>query len=308
MARGDEYCRRIGLESKFILPFLPLLLGFILSAIIAVLAYQRGSLAPSGVIGAMLVGTIIFASGGWTWALLLIVFFISSSAFSHYRAHMKEPLAEKFQKGHRRDLGQVLANGGWGALIALAFALTAQPVLFVAFVGAMATVTADTWATELGVLSARPPRLITNGRVVPVGTSGAITPLGTLAALAGALFIGMVASLEALWYGVANALLGLPFIDLSMFLALWTSRAVALVPPAVVGGLAGALFDSLLGATVQAIYFCDFDQKETESARHRCGRDTRLIRGWRWLDNDGVNFLASVFGSIVAAGMYRAIR
>ncbi len=290
------------------MPFINLFVGFILSAIIAVLAHQHGSLDPSGVIGAMLVGTIIFASGGWVWALLLIAFFSTSSALSHYRARVKEPLAEKFQKGQRRDLGQVLANGGWGALIALAFALTAQPILFIAFVGALATVTADTWATELGVLSARPPRLITNGRVVPVGTSGAITPLGTLVALLGAIFIGVVASLDALWRDVENVLLGLPFIDLSMFLAIWPHSAFAFVLAAAVGGLAGALFDSLLGATVQAIYFCDFDQKETESVRHRCGREARLIHGWRWLDNDGVNFGASVFGSVVAAGMYWAIR
>lgn len=308
MAGGDEYCRCVGLESKFIVSFFNLLVGFVLSAIIAALAYQRGSLAPSGVIGAMLVGTIIFASGGWVWALLLVAFFVSSSALSHYRARTKEPFAEKFQKGQRRDLGQVLANGGWGALIALAFALTAQPILFVAFVGAMATVTADTWATELGVLSARPPRLITNGRVVPVGTSGAITPLGTLAAFVGAIFIGVVASLDTLWRGVENVLLGLPFIDLSVSLALWPHSAAAWVPSAAMSGLAGSLFDSLLGATVQGIYFCDFDQKETESARHRCGRDTRLIRGWRWLDNDGVNFGASVFGSAVAAGIYWTMR
>lgn len=274
---------------------LNLLLGLIFSAIIAALAYWRGSLAPSGAIGATIVGTITFAMGGLTWGLLLIAFFVTSSALSHYKARLKEPLAEKFQKGHRRDLGQVLANGGWGTLLALAFGIAPHPLFFVAFVGAMATVNADTWATELGVLSKTPPRLITNGRVVAVGTSGGVTPLGTLAAFCGALFIGSLAFLLSL--SAPDPLLNLA-----------RSRDLLLFPLGfAIAGLVGSFFDSLLGATVQAIYFCDFDQKETESAVHRCGRATRLIRGWRWLDNDWVNFMASVFGSMLAMMGYGVV-
>ncbi len=275
--------------------FLNILLGLILSFLIAALAYGRGSLSPNGVVGAILIGTVIFASGGLTCGLLLIAFFITSSALSHYQMRAKEPLAEKFQKGHRRDLGQVLANGGWGALAALAFAISHHPVWFGAFVGAMAAVNADTWATELGVLSRQPPRSIATGRVVAVGTSGGITLLGTGVALAGALLIGVLAYL----FSAMNSLLP------GLFLA--APNAGALVWVAAAAGLAGSLFDSLLGATVQAIYYCDYDHKETESARHRCGRATRLIRGWRWLDNDWVNFFASVFGSAVAAALYAAM-
>jgi uncharacterized protein (TIGR00297 family) len=269
-------------------------LGLVLSTLIAALAFWRGSLSFSGVIGAIIVGTAVFAAGGVVWGVLLVAFFVSSSILSHYKARAKEPLAEKFQKGHRRDVGQVLANGGWGALLALAVAIRPEPVLFVAFVGAMATVNADTWATELGVLSRQPPRLVTNGRVVAVGTSGGVTPLGTFAAIAGALAIGVLASL-----GMSFA--ADPVADLSGYDLLLGALLFA------AAGLAGSLFDSLLGATVQAIYYCDFDQKETESAVHRCGNGTRLIRGWRWLDNDWVNFMASVFGSGMAVALYRVV-
>jgi uncharacterized protein (TIGR00297 family) len=260
------------------------LLGFALALSIAALAYQRGALSSSGALGAIVVGTLVFAMGGLAWAILLIAFFVTSSVLSRYQARAKEPLAEKFQKGHRRDLGQVLANGGWGALLALAYGFSPQPILFVAFVGAMATVNADTWATELGVLSKTLPRLITNGRVVAIGTSGGVTRIGTLVAFCGALLIGALA-----------------------FVARLEIRDWRLIPISAVAGLIGSLFDSLLGATVQAIYYCDFDQKETESAIHRCGRATRLIRGWRWLDNDWVNFLASVVGSGIAVVGYWAI-
>ncbi len=261
--------------------------------LIAALAFWRGSLSFSGAVGAVLVGTAIFAGGGVIWGILLVVFFITSSGLSHYRARAKEPLAEKFQKGHRRDLGQVLANGGWGALLALIFAAYPHPLLFIAFAGAMASVNADTWATELGVLSARPPRLITTGRVVAVGTSGGITPIGTLVAFAGALIIGVLVFMSQLAIGTLG--------DVSTRVLLLSPLILA------VAGLAGSLFDSLLGATVQGIYYCDFDQKETESSLHRCGHKTRLIRGWRWLDNDWVNFISSVFGSGVAVALYRVV-
>jgi uncharacterized protein (TIGR00297 family) len=267
---------------------LNLFFGFALALLVAALAYWRGSLSFSGAVGATIIGTLIFAVGGFAWAILLIAFFITSSALSHYQARAKEPLAEKFQKGHRRDLGQVLANGGWGALLALAYGFAPQPILFVAFVGAMATVNADTWATELGVLSKIAPRLITNGRVVAVGTSGGVTPLGTFVAFCGALLIGILAFLAQVIFDY----------HLSFVIC------HCLIPLA---GLLGSLFDSLLGATVQAIYYCDFDQKETEAAFHRCGRATRLIRGWRWLDNDWVNFLSSIVGSLIAVAAYNAL-
>lgn len=271
--------------------------GLALSGIVASIAYVRGSLAASGVAGAVVVGTVVFAFGGLGWGLLLIAFFVTSSALSHFRAGVKEPLADKFQKGYRRDIGQVLANGLWGAVLAVAFWVDPQPVWLAAFIGAMATVNADTWATELGVLSPTPPRLVTTGRTVAIGTNGGVTPLGLAAALSGALVIALLAWLLA-WM---NGWFPIPLFPVLPFAASvpWPTIVLAVG----LAGLLGSLFDSFLGATWQAIYYCDWDRKETESALHRCGRPTRLIRGWRWLDNDGVNFLASIVGSGVAAGL-----
>ncbi len=264
-----------------------LVLGLLLSAAIGWLGYRRRSLARSGVVGAVLVGTMIFTLGGWAWGTLLVVFFISSSALSHYKGARKEALTEKFSKGSQRDLAQTLANGGAGALLALANGLWPGPLWWPLFVGVVATVNADTWATELGVLSAAPPRLITTGRVVAVGTSGGLTLTGTGAALAGAALIGVVAAGFDLAGGAA------------------LTAAMGLVLVAAVAGLLGALADSLLGATVQAIYVCTADGQETERhPLHRCGAPTRHLRGWPWLDNDWVNFLSSVAGGVVAGGLW----
>jgi uncharacterized protein (TIGR00297 family) len=272
-----------------------LLTGFLFSSIIALLAYRRGSLAASGALGAMLVGTLIFGLGGWVWGLTLITFFVSSSALSHYKEATKEHLTEKFAKGHRRDLGQTLANGAAGALLAIAFAVWNAPALFAAYLGAMGAVNADTWATELGVLNPTPPRLITNGQVVEVGTSGGVSRLGTLASAAGALIIG----LAALTFSIIGQLLdagGAPW------------RYAWAVPVALVGGLLGSLVDSLLGATVQAIYYCPQCAKETEKPVHGCGTPTRQQRGWRWLNNDMVNFISSLAGALAATALYLLIR
>ncbi len=82
-------------------------------------------------------------------------------------------------------------------------------------------------------------------------------------------------------------------------LVAWAGLFLAVV--ATVGGLTGSLVDSLLGATVQAIYYCAACSRETERPVHGCGRPTKLIRGWTWLNNDLVNLAASLIGGLVSA-------
>lgn len=267
--------------------FLRLLLGLFSSGIIGLLAYRRRSLSRSGMAGAVLTGTTTFGLGGWSWGLSLIFFFVSSSFLSHFRERDKIGIAtDKFSKGSRRDLGQVIANGGIATLLALSYGSTSSTtlrnILQAGYVGALATATADTWATEVGVFSRQQPRLLTTGKPVPAGTSGGITLLGTGASAAGAFFLGLVFWLLQRW---RRAYTPLPLI-------------------AFMSGLLGSLFDSLLGATVQAIYYCSACNKETERQIHSCGTKTRLRRGLHWLNNDVVNFLATLVGGLVAMVVY----
>jgi uncharacterized protein (TIGR00297 family) len=257
-------------------------LGFGLGIVIALAAHVAGSLSRSGAVAAAIVGGITFGFGGLAGTVLLLLFFVSSSVLSRVGGERKRQVASAFAKGGRRDAGQVMANGGLAALLAAVFGLTRDPTWLVAMAGAWAAVNADTWATELGVLARGLPRLVTNGRPVPAGTSGAVSREGTLAAIAGAALLGLVGAL----------LLRQPW----------------LVVAASLGGVAGALVDSLLGATVQAIYYCPSCDKDTERhPRHTCGTETRLKRGWPWLGNDLVNFAASVVGAAVTAGLWMAL-
>ncbi len=273
-----------------------LVLGLACSAGIGFLAFRREALDFSGAVGAAVAGTLIFGLGGWIWGALLITFFLLSTLLSKYKARTKASLAEKFAKGSRRDLGQVLANGGAGIVLAILYAWMAHPVLLFAFGGAMATVNADTWATELGVLSRRPPRLITSGEVVEPGTSGGISLVGTLATGVGGLVIGG-AALAYLWLDGA-------FGGGGAALAGGSTMLPALVAATAVGGLGGSFFDSLLGATVQAIYYTRRRSKETERPIEPDGTPNQLLRGWRWLNNDWVNFLSSLVGAGLGSLVY----
>lgn len=258
-----------------------ILYGVLLAVVIAYLAFRARSLNKSGAIAATLVGTIIFGLGGLPWAILLMIFFITSSGLSRLFKSRKRGLDEKFSKGHERDAGQVFGNGGLATFFAALHAFYPESILpWIGFAASLAAVNADTWATELGVLNPTPPRMITNPRRrVEKGTSGGISLFGTLASLLGA------------------AVIALPAVFLSPlgYLAPEIFFLIALA------GLAGSLFDSFLGATVQAMYYCPTDQKETEKhPMHTCGTQTVHIRGWKWLDNDWVNFACGAFGVLTA--------
>ncbi len=295
-----------------------LLIGLILASLIALLAYLTRVLSASGLAAAILVGTVIFGLGGLPWAILLLAFFISSSALSHLAGRSKTQLQEKIAKGSRRDASQVLANGGVAVLILLGLALTRSgfilgglstsfsqallvgfkltaidhPLVFVAFAASLAAANADTWSTEIGVLSKSLPVLVTTGQPVERGTSGGISNLGVLAGLGGSALIALLAA-GMLWSsynsGLSVGLLGTGFTTFGFSFVLVTA-----------GGLFGSWVDSLLGATLQVIYSCPSCLKETERhPYHSCGARTSFKRGWRWLNNDWVNVICTASGALV---------
>lgn len=222
---------------------------------------------------------VTFGAGGVVPGVLLILFFVSSSLLSRVGGGRKRALHAKFAKGGRRDHWQVLANGLTAAILSVLYGTSADPLWLAGIAGALAASNSDTWSTELGVLSRTSPRLITTWAIVAPGTSGGITTLGTLAAMAGSALIGVVGGLM--------------------------SANVLLISSASYAGLIGAMFDSLLGASVQAIYHCPACDHETERHPvHHCGTETKHVRGWRWLNNDGVNFAASLLGAAAAMGIW----
>lgn len=259
-----------------------LLLGFILAVIVAVLAQRAHSLSMGGAFSAALVGALVFGMGGWQWAVLLLAFFVSSSLLTRIFKYRKRELSEKFSKGGQRDAGQVLGNGGVATIfVLLHFFFPGAIWPWLGFSGALAAVNADTWATELGVLNSGLPHLITDlKRRVERGTSGGVSLFGTVSALLGSAVIAVLAA----WFSLLSSFSWPVFLVVTL------------------AGLAGSLVDSLLGGTIQAMYFCPKDQKETEKHPiHSCGTPTVQLRGWKWLDNDWVNVACSLSGAFLAS-------
>jgi len=252
------------------------LAGLLLAGALAFAARMARALSPGGALAALVVGTAAVIAG-WTWAVVLIAFFVSSSALSRVKRSAREArIGRIVEKGDERDATQVLANGGVFAAAALLASATGESLLTAAALGALAAATADTWATEVGTLAGAPPRSIVSLKPLPAGTSGGVTVAGTLASIAGASFISVVAYLTG------------------------TGAAPAAV---FFGGVSGSLADSLVGATVQERRWCDRCSEATERRTHTCGMPTRIAGGVPGVRNDFVNVVCTLVGAAVAAAV-----
>ncbi|MEO6458230.1 MAG: DUF92 domain-containing protein [Chloroflexia bacterium] len=267
--------------------------AYILAGLVGYGGYRAKALSASGAVAACVIGGIIFGFGGLPWAFVLIAFFASSSLLSFFKTSDSRKIraSETFEKGGRRDAAQVLANGSVATVLAALSILmggATLPYLFAGFVGALAAATADTWATEIGVLSKARPRMLTSWKMVNAGTSGAVTLTGIGAAFAGAMFLGIVGAAAVLLQGEI------------------THSGQALVLAALAGGMGGSMLDSLLGATLQASYRCPQCEKATESRIHSCGATAQLMKGIPIINNDVVNFAATLTGALLGALVYSA--
>lgn len=270
-------------------------MGLAGSTAIAGAAYARKSLSGSGFAAAVLLGTTMYAVGSPVWFGSLIAFFVSSTLLSKWKKRVKAKAESGYEKTDRRDAGQVAANGALALVLCVADALWPNPLWWYAFLGALAAVNADTWATEIGGLSKSPPRSITSGRRVPAGTSGGVSGLGLAASMAGGLFIGVIAWL----------LLFIPGQDEPSGVAGSGLRLVWWGAAGLAAGTLGSLADSLLGATVQLTYRCGVCGRDIERPHH-CGQPAVRIRGYAGWNNDAVNVACSLTGALVALAVASA--
>ncbi len=248
------------------------MIALVAAAAVSTAAWRLAALTRSGAVAATLVGATVLHFAGLGAAVVLVFFFVTSSALSAL-----PPRGARSARGAR----QVVANGSVAALAAALVAVY-RPA-GIAFLGATAAATADTWATEIGVRFGRRPRSILSLRPQPAGTSGAVSLAGTAAAAAGALAVALaggwlVVNAEAAWLPIATA------------------------------GLVGSLADSALGAGFQARYHCPACAAAPEVARHDgCTVRAARISGIPGLDNDAVNWLATG-GAAALAGWLASLQ
>jgi uncharacterized protein (TIGR00297 family) len=223
-------------------------------AALALLVWRARAATGGGALtGGLLMGCFCLTTPGWhssAWALLtMLALTLTATRIGRAR---KQQLGTAESK-HGRAAAQVAANLGVAALAGTLIYVDGQILALTVLLAALAEAGADTLASELGQALYATPRLITTLKPVPPGTDGGITFPGTALGSVGALAIASV--------GVAA-----------------TSLPSQVIWIATGAGVAGLLFDSLLGATLE-----------------RAGR----------LNNDAVNFLSTIFAAVVAlAGGY----
>lgn len=261
---------------------LPSLLALALGPIVAGAVWRAGMLTGGGAVAAAAVGSAS-ALAGLDWVTLLLGFFISSVMLGRVgKAEKQRRSANIIEKSGARDAVQVLANGAVFGTVALfaARGSAAWPLASVGL-GALAAATADTWGTEIGMLSRSAPRSILTAAPLEPGMSGGVSVLGLVATVGGAASIGILAT--ALRWPVPVAM------------------------AAAAGGVVGALSDSFLGASVQQRRRSAQTGRVTERLTDSDGTPTTHAGGLDWLTNDGVNFAATLIGGGTAWQLYTTL-
>lgn len=239
-------------------PLPGLVAGFGFSLISSSLAYYLKALDFDGLIGGVVVGTLLYAAAPVLF-LTTLVFLMSSAMLGKFADY-----DERFQKKGKRNAIQVIANG-FGASFAAVLIFSGYDALALG-IAATAAATADTWATEIGSRSKRNPRLITTLQIVEKGRSGGVTPLGLGASVAAGVFI---------------------------FLVTYPFYGFAFLIPAILGGVVGSLVDSVFGATSQGIFRCRICGRLTEVDAH-CAKPAMRECGVWWFNNDLVNLVSTL--------------
>ncbi len=241
--------------------------------LIAYLSFRFKFLSLTGSIATFLLATVVFGIGGLSWTIPILTFFIPSSILSKVGKSKKKKFEDTFEKSGTRDLYQVFANGGIGGVLAILSALYPEyHYWYLLYILSLMVATADTWSTELGVLSKKPPILITTFKPVKPGISGGISFFGTISGLAGSALILFGGS----------------------FFTHFTSFEIIIL---LVLSVFGNFLDSIIGATIQAQYQCNICQKYTEKQMH-CNQPSKLISGFHFINNDIVNFSSNFFTAI----------
>ncbi|MCL4538490.1 MAG: DUF92 domain-containing protein [Bacteroidetes bacterium] len=264
--------------------FRSFMLGELFAFLVAFASYRLKLLTKDGATATFVMGGFIFGLGGWQWAVPILLFFIIGSGASRLFSSEKTSYNLLYEKSHTRDAGQVLANGGVGLLVLMLSILSPDHHWYLAYLGSLTAATADTLGTEIGVFSRGNPFSIPLWKRVEKGISGGVSYLGTTTGLLSAAVL---------------ASLSLPFSGGYILFPIRFIFAGAL------SGAIGSLADSIIGGTFQSQYRCPACNKITERRKHCNDSETTLVSGWRWINNDVVNFAGSLVGAVAFPLLFR---
>ncbi|EKM77260.1 hypothetical protein AGABI1DRAFT_115410 [Agaricus bisporus var. burnettii JB137-S8] len=275
----------------------------VLALLLSLHGLRKKSLSPSGALTAFCVGYGTLSGGLWVFGITLIGFYLIGSRATKYGKQRKAKLEEGYQEAGYRSGWQVLCNSVcgvaaavmWNAMFGVEYDSSkwcpldrevgngwSRMLLFVAL-GHFACCLGDTLASELGILSAGKPRLVTTFERVPPGTNGGMSVGGTLASLLGGAAVGVL---------MASTLV----VENVRCREAWSSVTLSLIVGGALAGFLGSLIDSLIGATLQ----------QTRYSQGRVSTEGEVISGLNVLTNNQVNLVSSVITSVVSGVVSRS--
>ncbi len=252
-----------------------LFVGIMICFLIVYLAWRNRWLDLGGNIAAFFLGTTILFLTDWFWIFPLLFFFFSGSFLSQWKKDLKTELTH-WQEVSGRNVFQVFANASIALLPAFFYNQTHELYWLYCYMAAIAAMTADTWASELGMVGKSSAYSILSFKPVAHGLSGAVSARGLLMAVAGGLIVPVF--LRLVYPSVSWLVIVL--IGFSAWL--------------------GQIVDSILGATIQARYICPVCNHPVEFSKH-CHQQTSLSQGWRFINNHWVNFISSCAAMLIFA-------
>ncbi|RZA03857.1 MAG: DUF92 domain-containing protein [Sphingobacteriaceae bacterium] len=199
------------------------ILIYLLLASGASFSFIKHKLTLPGAVTGLVAGLFIYEGTGLTGFTMLCLFFIAGSWATSWHKNEKN-ISEA---NHPRTSGQVLANGGVAALLAIVAFIKPDlsPLLLVMLAGSLASAMADTLSSELGMVYGKRFFNVITFKKDERGLDGVVSVEGTLIGLGGAF---------------VTALLFWLFTD-------W-SKALYIIT---IAGFLGNIVDSILGATLE---------------------------------------------------------
>lgn len=172
---------------------LTLSISMILCFSMTFFAFYKRILDIKGALAALALGLVISIFSDIYWLLALICFLIFSSLVTRIKFNYKKQHGLAEGRIGERGIGNVIAVGfipGFIALFSYHLDKVHPGLAGLLFLSSLSIAAADTFASEVGVLSKR-VLLITSFKSVPPGTDGGISLWGELSALLGAFLVSL---------------------------------------------------------------------------------------------------------------------
>jgi uncharacterized protein (TIGR00297 family) len=252
---------------------------FLLIALFASIGYQslrRSKVDISGYISILAFSSILILTSNYEILVAISIMFLASSFITTIKKKRFNGDVKNTTDDKPRNWKQALANVGLPSIFAIVDDVSPfHTMIFVSF-ASLACASADTWSSEIGVLSKSNPVFIISRKPTQKGVSGGVTTLGTLSSAIGSALIAII-------YFV-------------FFQDLINAQLIFMV------GFIGSFIDSILGELFQAKYRIGISEITDDKS------SGTFISGLRFMTNNKVNLIAVTLSAVIAFFIQYLIR